>query len=165
MSMSYDAELIETVRKNWITNIFEYANASLQKKSWIEGPQADWKNAECWCSCYDDLTSNYFSDIALHWNDDQTGKSVFELERDYDKVVEAGLFTEAEARLVINLHKRICRFPYESSKEPGALDDPEWQAIIHAAIQVWNSLKNVLKNPEEIKLMNQLERDYGVIPK
>ena len=137
-------------RDNWLSSIYEFANPRLQRASWIEGPSADWPDGEPWLSSFSECMCGYFDDLAL-------GEG-------YEPRVREGLLSEREAAGALRFHTRAELYqPKSNSNGSQMLKDPDWQAVVHEAVVLWNTIKRETSDPQDLATIKNLETRFGVV--
>jgi hypothetical protein len=145
-----ETELRKTWRHNWLHSIFEYANPALQRKSWIEGPRADWPEGRMWQSSPVECMCSYFDDL--------------DLKSGYADLVRDGWVSVEEARLAAAFHRLADGYPL-AGRGRNILNDPEWAKVVRHANVLWHSLNAIMHAPEDAATINDLENTYGPVEK
>jgi hypothetical protein len=137
MSESEASEFRMRWRKNWLEAISEFADRSLQERSWFGGP-----GFESPYYSFVEFNCRYFDDYAL--------------DQGYDSFVSDGLVSAIEANAVRNFHEVLSQYKSprgDDYNHRAILDDPSWIEVIRLAEEAKSALLRVLRDPEELKTL------------
>ncbi|MCP3962660.1 MAG: hypothetical protein GY719_32880 [bacterium] len=130
--------------------LYEFANTRLQRASWIEGPSADWPDGRPWVSSFVESMCTYFDDLGLS--------------EGYESRIGEGLVTPREAGLAASFHVLADFYDPTSDADHGAiLADPNWQAVVDAAVALWSALKRETRDPFDQATIGDLEKRFGEV--
>lgn len=140
------AEAIKNWRFRWLAMIFEFAHLKYQRDLWIEHTYPD---AVGW---FGEDVCQYFDDLFLDDN--------------YQLQLKEGVITHEEFIAIKDFHVAFDQY-LETDKEEKMLKtdseiivDPSWISVVGLAAIAWQQLKNIIKDSEEITLMDGLEKNY-----
>ena len=142
LSPEYLRELRPTWRRHWLQALFEFANPSLQRRSWVEASVDH-------VSCYVECLSEYFSGLVT--------------EDEYAMVLEQGLISSSEVAAVLDFHRLAISYrPPQGEIENAVaiLEDPLWHEVVQRAQRTWHNLKELVSE-EERGFMASLEAKWG----
>jgi hypothetical protein len=80
----------------------------------------------------------------------------------YEYALRSGLVNESESEIVSDFHELADRYYLGKSSAEDTLREPAWMAVVAEARRAWAILKADITNADEIAMMRELERDWGI---
>jgi hypothetical protein len=140
-----DADTKLNIRLRWLDSLFELSHIDFQRALWID-------------TKFPDIISNFDEAICKYFND-------LDLEEGYNNPNHKDIYLPAEIDAVFDFHIGLSKYLDKTEQrtitDSQILEDPEWQQLTKLGRSTWNKVKQLLTDPSESKLTEELEGRYG----